>query len=94
MKNSPNEEKLAVSSGYWNLFRFNPMLKFQNRSPLIFDSPVLHDSLFDFTSNERRYTSLINCSPDRNKLLLSQLMEDSKMNFDGLLNLSNIDSKK
>ena len=32
------EEKKAVESGYWHLYRYNPMLKEQGKNPFVMDS--------------------------------------------------------
>jgi len=38
MDKSQEEIKLAVQSGYWPLYRYNPQLKAEGKNPLILDS--------------------------------------------------------
>ena len=38
MKIAQTEEKKAVTSGYWNLFRFNPTLAAEGKNPFHLDS--------------------------------------------------------
>ena len=58
MKNSINEEKLAVESGYWPLFRYNPK---DNKLNLDYKNPNF-DKYEEFLNNENRYsmTKLVN----------------------------------
>ena len=39
------EEKRAVQCGYWNLYRYNPILKEQGKNPFILDSKDLRKVL-------------------------------------------------
>ena len=45
MGKSQEEEKLAVQSGYWPLYRYNPALKAQGENPFILDSKKPDGSL-------------------------------------------------
>jgi pyruvate-ferredoxin/flavodoxin oxidoreductase len=38
MEKGLNQQKMAVSSGYWPLIRFNPVLRKNNKNPFILDS--------------------------------------------------------
>ncbi|HOD17027.1 MAG TPA: pyruvate:ferredoxin (flavodoxin) oxidoreductase [Candidatus Cloacimonadota bacterium] len=52
------EEKRAVDTGYWLLYRYNPLLKEQGKNPLILDSKEPAGNLDEFLDNEKRYSSL------------------------------------
>ncbi len=53
------EEKLAVESGYWHLYRYNPLLEKEGKNPFILDSKEPDWSKFQgFLQGEVRYTSL------------------------------------
>ena len=39
------EERRAVQSGYWPLYRYNPLLAAEGKNPLTLDSPALPDNL-------------------------------------------------
>ena len=58
MKNSIKEEKLAVESGYWPLFRYNPE---NDKLTLDYKNPCF-DKYEEFLNNENRYsmTKLVN----------------------------------
>ncbi|MBU3183658.1 pyruvate:ferredoxin (flavodoxin) oxidoreductase [Clostridium estertheticum] len=58
MGSSIKEEKKAVDSGYWHLYRYNPELKEEGKNPFVLDSkePILPYG--DFINGEIRYASL------------------------------------
>lgn len=58
MGTTMTEERRAVKSGYWPLYRFNPLLAQQGKNPLAVDSSSPDDSLPAFLSGESRYESL------------------------------------
>ena len=59
------EEKKAVDSGYWMLYRFNPELKKEGKNPFILDSKEPKIPVVDFLKGETRYTSLERTFPDK-----------------------------
>ncbi|MCC8037996.1 MAG: pyruvate:ferredoxin (flavodoxin) oxidoreductase [Bacteroidales bacterium] len=54
------EEKAAVESGYWQLYRYNPLLAKEGKNPLTLDSPAPGNNpgLIDFINGEDRYADL------------------------------------
>jgi pyruvate-ferredoxin/flavodoxin oxidoreductase len=70
------QQKAAVNSGYWPLFRYNPDLVAQNKNPFVLDSKAPSIGLKDFMYNETRYTMLVKSNPDEAKRLLSLAQED------------------
>ena len=64
-----DQQKAAVQSGYWPLFRFSPALRAQGRNPLQLDSKAPSTSLDKFTNNETRYTMLVHADPAAAKAL-------------------------
>lgn len=64
MGKSMEESKLAVDSGYWPLYRFNPELMDQGKPPLIVDSKAPDGSLRDFLAGENRYAQLEKLHPE------------------------------
>jgi len=64
MGTSMSEEKKAVESGYWHLYRYNPLLKHEGKNPFILDSKEPTKSYTDFINGELRYSSLKNIFPD------------------------------
>jgi len=64
MTKTQAEEKKAVESGYWQLYRFNPDLAAQGINPFTLDSKAPTQSYQDFIRGEVRYNSLLRQFPD------------------------------
>jgi pyruvate-ferredoxin/flavodoxin oxidoreductase len=73
MGKSQEEEKLAVQSGYWPLYRYNPALKAQGENPFILDSKKPDGSLRKFLEGEIRYASLKRTFPEEAEKLHAEL---------------------
>ncbi|MFA6583641.1 MAG: pyruvate:ferredoxin (flavodoxin) oxidoreductase, partial [Elusimicrobiaceae bacterium] len=58
-----NEQKKAVQSGRWILYRFNPALRAEGKNPLKIDSGAPTISVEDFMSGENRFRSLKASNP-------------------------------
>ena len=58
MANSQEEIKRAVASGYWTLYRYNPLLAEEGKNPLTLDSKEPDGTYQDFIKSEIRYASL------------------------------------
>ncbi|MBQ4518522.1 MAG: pyruvate:ferredoxin (flavodoxin) oxidoreductase [Clostridia bacterium] len=52
------EEKKAVETGYWHLWRFNPELKEEGKNPFILDSKEPTGDIKSFLEGENRYIML------------------------------------
>ena len=58
MEMTQQEEKKAVDTGYWLLYRFNPALKAEGKNPFTLDSKQPKLPVEEFLKSEKRYTSL------------------------------------
>ena len=67
MTQTQQEEKLAVDTGYWITYRYNPLLKKEGKNPLILDSKEPKKPVEEFFKNERRYESLKKTFPENVK---------------------------
>ncbi len=76
------EEKRAVESGYWPLYRFNPMLKEEGKNPFTLDSKAPTASYKDFIMSENRYRSLKQLFPEVADALFEKSAEEAKERFD------------
>ena len=76
MGKSMEEGKLAVDSGYWPLYRFNPALAEQGKNPLILESKAPDGSLQTFLSGENRYAQLEQQYPEESKRLRALLEKE------------------
>lgn len=76
--------KNAVDSGYWNMFRYNPVLAEQGKNPLTIDSKEPTKRYRDFIMNEVRYSSLALSSPERAEKLFNMAEETAKAKYEKL----------
>jgi pyruvate-ferredoxin/flavodoxin oxidoreductase len=74
--NGLNQQKLAVDSGAWPLYRYNPALASEGKNPLALDSKAPKIPLKDYVYNETRYSSLVRVDEDRAERLLKLAQED------------------
>jgi pyruvate-ferredoxin/flavodoxin oxidoreductase len=65
MGTSLAEEKKAVESGYWQLYRFNPELRKEGKNPFVLDSKDPTGDYKEFLQGEIRYSQLKNMYPER-----------------------------
>jgi pyruvate-ferredoxin/flavodoxin oxidoreductase len=70
------EEKLAVQSGYWPLYRYDPRLHAEGKNPFQLDSKQPDGTLHDFIMGEVRYKSLVASFPKEAEVLHKKLEED------------------
>ncbi len=64
MANTIAEEKKAVQTGYWHLWRFNPELKAEGKNPFILDSKEPTGTVKEFLEGENRYLMLKKAYPE------------------------------
>ncbi|MCK4957290.1 MAG: pyruvate:ferredoxin (flavodoxin) oxidoreductase, partial [Candidatus Cloacimonetes bacterium] len=65
MSMTQKEEKKAVDTGYWLLYRYNPALRNEGKNPFILDSKEPTLPVLDFLEGEKRYTSLERTFPEK-----------------------------
>lgn len=73
MSKTQTEEKLAVESGYFPLYRYNP----DNEVPFTWDAKEVKGSYQDFIRSEGRYKSLMKTNPEAAEALYKQAEEDA-----------------
>ena len=76
LRNGLQQQKLAVNSGFWPLYRYNPERVKQNLNPLQLDSKDPTVAVRDYVYNEARFKVLIPQHPERAEELLKKLQED------------------
>lgn len=64
MGTSIAEGKKAVESGYWHLYRYNPLLEKEGKNPFSLDSKEPTKSYKEFLQGELRYSSLMSMFPN------------------------------
>ena len=81
MTKSQAEEKLAVDSGYWILYRYNPLLAKEGKNPLLLDSKEPKLEYSAFLNNEIRYRTLAQQYPEIAKELFVQAADEAKKRY-------------
>ena len=72
MAQGMEQEKRAVDSGHWILYRYDPRLRAEARNPLQLDSRAPSIPLRDYYYNENRYRMLAQADPERAERLLAE----------------------
>ncbi len=77
MKKGLEQQKLAVQTGYWPLYRYNPALHAEGKNPLILDSKEPTLPLEQFAYNETRYRMLLQSNEERAEALMQLAQKDA-----------------
>jgi pyruvate-ferredoxin/flavodoxin oxidoreductase len=75
-----DQQKLAVETGYWPIFRNNPARLSQGLPAMVMDSPAPKQPLSAYTRNELRFQVLHKSDPERAAMLAkrAQVAADAK----------------
>ena len=76
LKNNHEQQRLAVDSGHWPLFRYNPENAKQGINPLHLDSKAPSIPYREFIETEIRFNMLWRTHPDVAEKLLEQSQQD------------------
>ncbi|MBD5640000.1 pyruvate:ferredoxin (flavodoxin) oxidoreductase [Clostridium botulinum] len=88
MGTSIAEEKKAVQSGYWHLYRYNPMLKEEGKNAFILDSKEPTKPFKEFIQGEVRYSSLMNIFPDIAEKMSDMAEQHARERYDNYRHLA------
>jgi pyruvate-ferredoxin/flavodoxin oxidoreductase len=88
MANCQNEMKRAVEAGYWQMFRYNPLLKAEGKNPFTLDSKEPTGDYQAFLQSEVRYARLAQSFPERAKELFAKSEENAKAKYEKLADLA------
>jgi pyruvate-ferredoxin/flavodoxin oxidoreductase len=72
MRFGMRQQDLATASGYWPLFRYNPMMRGVDENPFRLDSPRPRIPLKTYAYNELRYKSLADTRPAEAEAVLAK----------------------
>jgi len=75
MGKTQDEEKRAVESGYWPLYRYDPRLVSEGKNPFQLDSGEPNGTIHDFIMGEVRYAALTKTFPGEAERLHKKLEE-------------------
>jgi pyruvate-ferredoxin/flavodoxin oxidoreductase len=73
-----DQQKLAAESGAWPLYRFNPALIDEGKSPLKIDSREPKIPISQFAYNETRYRMLLQTDEQRAEALMEKAQQDAQ----------------
>ncbi len=76
MRKGMDQQRLAVQSGIWPLYRYNPELVKEGKNPLVLDSKDPTVSVEDYAYNETRYRMLLQSDETRAEELMKAAKED------------------
>jgi pyruvate-ferredoxin/flavodoxin oxidoreductase len=82
MRKGLDQQRLAVQSGYWPLYRYNPSLIEEGKTPLVIDSKDPTVALEEYAYNETRYRMLVQSDETRAELLMHEARDDVKRRLD------------
>jgi len=78
------EEKLAVASGYWPLYRFNPELEKEGKNPFVLESKDPDGTIQTFLGGENRFASLEKTFPEESKKLRARIEKELNKRYAAL----------
>jgi pyruvate-ferredoxin/flavodoxin oxidoreductase len=82
MRKGLEQQKLAVQSGFWPLYRYNPKLVEEGKNPLKLDSKDPSIPLEQYAYNETRYRMLLQSDEQRAEMLLKLAQQDVKSRWE------------
>jgi pyruvate-ferredoxin/flavodoxin oxidoreductase len=88
MGKTQEEMKLAVQSGYWPLYRYNPALKKEGKNPFVLDSKEPDGTFQEFLNGEVRYASLKMSFPEESERLSKRLEKEYMDRFQAMKELA------
>jgi len=81
LRHGMDQQKAAVQSGHWPLFRYNPAAGKEGQPPLQLDSKAPSLPLKAYAYNETRYTMLAHSDPAAARRLLEEAQEDVRVRW-------------
>ena len=91
LANNHRQQNLAVDSGHWPLFRFDPRKAAQGKNPLKLDSRPPSIDYGEFMKSETRFSMLWNTDPERARTLLEEARREVTERFERYQQLASLD---
>lgn len=92
MGKTQEEMKLAVASGYWSMFRYNPLEEAAGKNPFVLDSKEPDwDQFRNFLLGEVRFSSLLKAFPEHAEELFTASEENAKWRLKSYERLAKMD---
>ncbi|GAP16454.1 pyruvate:ferredoxin (flavodoxin) oxidoreductase [Levilinea saccharolytica] len=93
MRKGLEQQKLAVQSGIWPLFRYNPALMDEGKNPLVIDSKDPTVPVEQYAYNETRYRMLVQSDEHRAEMLMRQARSDVQKRWELYRQMAEIEYK-
>ncbi|MBI5954999.1 MAG: pyruvate:ferredoxin (flavodoxin) oxidoreductase [Chloroflexi bacterium] len=77
-----DQQKLAVQSGHWPMYRYDPRLTVEGKNPLVIDSKEPSVPMSQYAYNETRYKMLTQMDETRAEDLMKKAQHDAKARWD------------
>jgi pyruvate-ferredoxin/flavodoxin oxidoreductase len=78
MARSLEQSKLAVQSGHWPMYRYDPRLASHGQNPLVIESKEPSIPISQYAYNETRYKMLTQLDEGRAEILMREAQQDAK----------------
>ena len=78
MSKGLEQQKLAVNSGAWPLYRYDPRLVEDGKNPLQLDSKAPSIKVSEYAYNETRYRMLLQSDEERAEMLMKAAQADAE----------------
>lgn len=94
MRQSLKEAQEAVASGYWSLYRYNPLLAENGKQPMTLDfKKPAFDQMPAFMQTQVRFASLQSANPNAAQALFKKTVSDAKTRFYNYARLASQEEK-
>jgi pyruvate-ferredoxin/flavodoxin oxidoreductase len=90
MKLGLKQQDLAVKSGVWPLYRYNPELAAQGENPLSVDSKEPTIPVKEYAYNETRYRMLLQSDEERAEMLMEKAQDDASSRWNLYQQMANM----
>ncbi|MFT3783396.1 MAG: pyruvate:ferredoxin (flavodoxin) oxidoreductase [Nibricoccus sp.] len=91
--NGLDQQKLAVDTGYWPMYRYDPARIAKGQAPMILDSAAPKLPVSNFMANELRFQALAKSNPDHAAVLAKRAQAAVEERFAGYQHLASAGSK-
>jgi pyruvate-ferredoxin/flavodoxin oxidoreductase len=93
MRHGLDQQKAAVNSGIWPMYRYNPVLADEGKNPLVIDSKEPTISVSEYAYKETRYRMLLQADEARAELLMKEATDDSSKRWELYKSMAAIEYK-
>ena len=81
MTTAMSDQKVAVDSGQWLLYRYNPERTLAGENPLILDSRTPTRKVKDYLQQQTRFKMLVKSNPEHAKILWQEAQQDAETRY-------------